>query len=88
MFRSQSTRRSLGDSSRYKLVSLGSISHQPLLVFYKATKTLSLLSELKGKRLDIGPLGSGTRSLALALLKLNDIDSGTATIVDWQGRMA
>src|ERR1041385_237194 len=54
-----------------KLVSLGSISYQPLLVFYRAAAPVNLLSEFEGKRLCIGPPGSGTRNLALTLLATN-----------------
>jgi TRAP-type uncharacterized transport system substrate-binding protein len=61
-----------------KLDSLGSISYQPLLVFYRGSN-LTLLSELKGKRLAIGPTGSGTRSLALTLLQMNEIQAGDGT---------
>ncbi len=61
-----------------KLVSLGSVSYQPLLVFYRGA-SITLLSQLKGKRLAIGPVGSGTRSLALTLLHLNEIDRGDGT---------
>ncbi len=64
-----------------KLVSLGSISYQPLLVFYRARRPLDLLSQLSGKRLAIGPEGSGTRSLALALLAANGIEAGGKTIL-------
>lgn len=65
--------------SGQKLVSLGSISYQPLMVFHRGTAPLSLLSEFAGKRLVIGPAGSGTRSLALTLLELNGIHLGGAT---------
>lgn len=54
------------------LVSLGSVSYQPLMVFYRGTPK-KLLSEFKGKRLDIGAEGSGAHTLALALLKVNGI---------------
>lgn len=54
------------------LVSLGSISQQPLLVFYRG-KPMQLLSELKGKRIAIGPEGSGTSQLAKTVLGLNGI---------------
>ncbi len=68
---------------RGKLMSLGSINYQPLLVFYRGTNTMPLLSELKGKRLALGPAGSGTRSLATTLLGLNGVDVQTnATLVD------
>lgn len=61
------------------LVSLGSISYQPLMIFYHGKKKL-LLSDFKGKRLDIGEDGSGTHMLALALLKANDIEPKDGTI--------
>ena len=62
-----------------KLVSLGSISYEPLLVFYRGGRSADLLSQLSGKRLAIGPVGSGTRSLALKLLAANGIEPGGAT---------
>ena len=61
------------------LVSLGSISYQPLMIFYHG-KTKNFLSDFKGKRLDIGEEGSGTRSLALTLLKANGIEPNDGTI--------
>ena len=63
-----------------KLMSLGSISYQPLMIFYRG-KTKSLLSEFKGLRLDIGEEGSGTHSLALELLKANGIEPNDGTIL-------
>jgi hypothetical protein len=65
--------------NRLGLVSLGTIAYQPLLIFCKGSSPVELLSDLKGKRLDIGPEGSGTRVLALALLKLNGIEPGGDT---------
>jgi TRAP-type uncharacterized transport system substrate-binding protein len=62
-----------------KPVSLGSISYEPLLVFYRSATPVDLLSELNGKRIAIGRVGSGTRSLALALLGANGIEPGGAT---------
>ena len=49
------------------LISLGSVFHEPLAVFYRAATPVRRLSELRGKRLAIGPEGSGTRFLALTL---------------------
>jgi TRAP-type uncharacterized transport system substrate-binding protein len=64
------------------LVSLGSVSYQPLMIFYRG-EPRALLSDFKGQRLDIGLEGSGTRSLALALLKANGIEPGSdTTLVD------
>jgi TRAP-type uncharacterized transport system substrate-binding protein len=62
------------------LVSLGSISYQPLMIFYHGKKKL-LLSDFKGKRLDIGEDGSGTHILALELLKANGIEPKDGTVI-------
>ena len=61
------------------LLSLGSISYQPLLIFYRG-ESKKLLSDFKGLRLDIGPDGSGTHSLALALLKANGVEPNDGTV--------
>jgi TRAP-type uncharacterized transport system substrate-binding protein len=66
---------------RSELVSLGSVAYQPLWVFYRGA-AITLLAELKGKRLAIGPVGSGTRSLVLPLLHLNEIEPGGQTILE------
>jgi TRAP-type uncharacterized transport system substrate-binding protein len=72
-----------------KLVSLGSISYQPLMIFYRSATPLILLSEFKGKRLAIGPPGSGTRLLALTLLQLNGIEpGGETTLMDFDAEEA
>ena len=61
------------------LVSLGNLAYEPLLVFYRGTNTISLLSELEGKRLAIGAAGSGTHTLSLTLLLTNGITTGGTT---------
>jgi len=65
--------------SGLRLVSLGSISYQPLMVFHRGTAPMHLLSDLSGKRITVGPPGSGTRALALTLLDVNGIKPGGAT---------
>lgn len=62
-----------------KLVSLGNISYEPLLVFYHSNTNLKLLSGLTGKRLAIGPVGSGTHSLAMTLLQTNGLTADGVT---------
>jgi len=62
-----------------KLVSLGSVAYEPLFIFYRGTKPVELLSQFKGKRLAIGPDGSGTNYLAKALLSMNEIKPGGST---------
>jgi len=55
------------------LVSLGSLFYEPLFIFYRAPAPLQRLAELRGKRIALGPEGSGTHALALALLKANGV---------------
>ncbi|MCX5811698.1 MAG: C4-dicarboxylate ABC transporter substrate-binding protein [Proteobacteria bacterium] len=62
-----------------KLVSLGSISYEPLFVFYRGGPNIKLLSQLTGKRVAIGEIGSGTHILSLALLAGNGIETGGPT---------
>ena len=72
-----------------KLVSLGSVSYQPLMIFHRGTNSFTMLSEFRGKRLAVGPKGSGTRALALNLLELNGIKpGGTTTLLDLEAEPA
>ncbi|MEO6919721.1 MAG: TAXI family TRAP transporter solute-binding subunit [Collimonas sp.] len=80
-----------GDMPIDGLVSLGSISYVPVSVFYRNQDSrgshvshanperLDRLSELRGKRIAIGAPGSGSRVLALTLLKANEIELGGST---------
>jgi len=61
------------------LVSLGSVRYQPLMIFYRSKEPYTLLSQFHGKALVIGPEGSGAHLLALKLLALNGIESGSDT---------
>ncbi len=61
------------------LVSLGSVFYEPLFVLYRSATPIDQLSGLAGKRLAIGPEGSGAAALALTLLKANGIEPGGAT---------
>jgi TRAP transporter TAXI family solute receptor len=63
------------------LVSLGSLFYLPLTIFYRADKPIEYLSQLKGKRIAVGLEGTGTRMLALTLLKANGIEPGGDTIL-------
>jgi TRAP transporter TAXI family solute receptor len=68
------------DTNEAKLSSLGSIANQPLLVFYRSAKPITLLSGLAGKKLAVGAAGSGTRELALTLLQTNGVSADTNTV--------
>ena len=73
----------VADSSQKDgLLSLGSLYHEPLWVFYRGEETLERLAQLAGKRLAIGPEGSGVRALAQRLLAAHQIGKGTAALLD------
>jgi len=64
------------------LVALGSLYREPLWVFYRASVRVDLetpsvkteqLGQFAGKRIAIGPPGSGTRAIALLLLAANNV---------------
>lgn len=57
------------DTDVSKLVSLGSMSNQPLFIFYRG-KPKTFLTEFSGKRLWLGPDGSGNLFLSESLLKI------------------
>jgi len=64
------------------LVSLGGICYSPLWVFYRGDETYDDLSQLKGKRMTIGPEGSGVRKFALDLLRAGHAAGPPATLLD------
>src|SRR5579863_929246 len=54
-----------------QLFSLGSVAYQPMLIFYRNTTPVHLVADLAGKRLAVGPAGSGTHEVAMMLLATN-----------------
>jgi TRAP-type uncharacterized transport system substrate-binding protein len=78
-----------GNGDHRDVVSLGSVFFEPVTIFYRSDKPLERLSQLQGKRIAIGPEGSGTRALALALLKANEIEArGPTQLLDLEGEAA
>jgi TRAP-type uncharacterized transport system substrate-binding protein len=75
-------------SEANNLVSLGAIGYAPFWVFYRNQDTLNYLSELKGKRIAIGPEGSGVRKFAIDLLKLNNSAAPPTVLLDLSGAAA
>jgi uncharacterized protein len=64
------------------LLSVGRIAYEPLWVFYSGSQRLERLTELKGKRVLVGPADSGTSGLALRLLAANGVTAETATFIN------
>ncbi|MEM5372351.1 TAXI family TRAP transporter solute-binding subunit [Paraburkholderia azotifigens] len=67
-----------GGRDTSSLMSLGSVTYVPLVVFYRGSG-VTQLSDLDGKRIAIGREGSGTRLLSLKLLEANGIGPGGET---------
>ncbi len=69
------------------LVSLGDFYYEPLWIFYReaALAGSDKLLDLKGKRLAIGGVGSGTHHLATELLSANGIDAKNTTLIEAGG---
>jgi TRAP transporter TAXI family solute receptor len=70
------------------LESLGGISYEPLWIFYRGARDLAFLNDLLGKRIAIGPEGSGTRALALQLMQAVGADSATTVFAPLGGNAA
>jgi len=72
------------------LVSLGSLYNEPLWIFYReelaeGNGDLNQIAQLKGRRIAIGAVGSGTRHLAQDLLYASQIDVGNTRLLDQGG---
>ncbi|MFA5504474.1 MAG: TAXI family TRAP transporter solute-binding subunit [Vulcanimicrobiota bacterium] len=59
----------LPPTDEVELVSLGSVYFEPLWLFVRSEQPQTRFSQLSGKRVAIGPEGSGTRAVALELLE-------------------
>ena len=68
-----------------KLLSLCSLYREPLWIFYRGPETLDRLTQLIGKRVAIGPEGSGTRAIARQLLQASDIEETQAEFIATSG---
>ncbi|MFL6580924.1 MAG: TAXI family TRAP transporter solute-binding subunit [Burkholderiales bacterium] len=57
-----------------KLVSLGTVFYEPVWVFYRGKPPRRSKEMFNGKRVSVGPLGSGTRHLAIDLIAALGMD--------------
>ena len=70
------------------LLSLGTVYNNPYWIFYSSNEQFDRLSQLKGKRIAIGPEGSGTRASAEQILGKGGVNSETATFLPFAGTAA
>ena len=70
------------------LLSLGTAYNQPFWIFYVSDEPLDRLSQLKGKRIAVGPEGSATRLSAEKVLGKGGINAQTASLLPFAGNAA
>ena len=70
------------------LLSLGTIDYLPIWIFYSSAEPFDRLSSLKGKRIAVGPIGSGTRYTAEKILGKGGVSYENATFVPVAGSAA
>ena len=70
------------------LESLGSVFLEPVWVFLREDSGITRTGGLRGKRIAVGPEGSGTRAMATALLNANEIDLSQVTALPMTGEEA
>ena len=69
-------------ASSNKLESLGTVFYEPLWLFHKrGLGNNQGHVDLRGRRISVGPVGSGTRELSLELLKRNGIDGQNSELL-------
>ena len=70
------------------LLSIGLMYNNAFWIFYRSTETLDRFSQLKGRRIAVGPEGSGTRFSAEQVLGAGGITSATAAFLPYGGTAA
>src|SRR5215469_17803460 len=64
-----------------EVLSLGTIANSPLWLFYSSNEPFDRLSQFKGKRISVGPEGSGTRASAEKVLAKAGVNSENAVFL-------
>jgi TRAP transporter TAXI family solute receptor len=70
------------------VLSLGTVYDQPFWIFYPAKEQIDRLSQLKGKRIAVGPEGSATRHMAEQVLGKGGVNPQTAAFLPFAGSAA
>src|SRR5713226_6121359 len=63
------------------LLSLGIVYNNPFWVFYSSAEAFDRLSQLKGKRIAVGPAGTAVRQAAEHVLGADGVTAETATFL-------
>lgn len=64
------------------LLSLGRINYQIYWIFHRAAEPLDDLRQLKGKRIAVGPPGSGQRATTEKILGISGVNSENSTLLN------
>ena len=64
------------------LLSLGRINYQIYWIFHRAAEPLNDLRQLKGKRIVVGPQGSGQRVTTERILGISGVNSANSTLLN------
>ncbi len=67
---------------------LASLYYEPLWVFYRSPKALTQVTDLRGMRIAVGAIGSGTRGFVEPLLAFNAVLRSNSTLVPSGGEAA
>ena len=62
------------------LLSLGSLFTEPVWLFYRESKNITRLTQLKGLKINVGPDGSGVPRLFKQLLSVNGVEGSELTL--------
>jgi TRAP transporter TAXI family solute receptor len=68
------------EAQRKGLVSLGSLFTEPVWLFMREPAAVTQLADLKGKKINLGPEGTGVPKLFRKVLELNGVEASELTI--------
>jgi len=76
------------DAEHKGLISLGSLFTEPVWLFYRDTKDIKQLGQLKGMKINVGPEGTGVPGLFKKILSVNDVEPTDLTLTDLENTPA
>ena len=70
------------DRQTEALISIGRLFYEPIYVFYHGPQQVKSLTEFKGRKIMIGSRESGSRRIAITLLRANAVDKTNSTFIE------